>query len=218
MKVISCIFALIFILAMLGTLFTLGRTDKIGFSYKIVICDVVLVLLGFGLGIAWDIIKDYRKEKAERESIVLMLQSELGSMFAAINTDLSVIDKNLLALNNKQEVLQPLLLLETNAWESAKLRNNIFIKNTGDLFKLINLYTTVYIINEKIKFRENYRVSNGVMPNYIEKLIIIDNDIKQALTKMKSLHEAAQQFLHSEFPLIVKGYGFSLVDGKVENK
>lgn len=145
----------------------------------------------------------------------MMLQSELGNIHAEIINNLQTIEANLNALKSGQEVVRPLLILDTNAWESAKLRNNIFIKNTADLFKMVNLYSAVHIINEKIRFRENYRMSNQALSNYNERLKIIDNDIKEAIGQIKGLHTIAQEYLHKTYPLIVKGYSFTSDKGIV---
>lgn len=214
MKIVI-LFLVILFLAIIGLLFTIPREETIK-NYKTVVIDIVLVLLGFSLAVTWDIIQDTRKEKAERESIVVMLQSELGSIHAEINENLKTLDKNLVELETGKEVVRPLLALDTDAWESAKLRNSIFIKNTGDLFKMVNLYAAIDVINEKIRFRENYRMTNQAMSNYNERLKIIDNDIKQALEKVKEYHRIAQEYLHKAYPLVVKGYSFSLNTGIVQ--
>jgi len=214
MKIVTLFIAILF-LAIIGLMFTLPREETIK-NYKTIVIDIVLVLIGFSLAVTWDIIKDTRNEKSERESIVVMLQSELGSIHGEINENLKTLEKNLLELEIGKEVVRPLLVLDTAAWESAKLRNGIFIKNTGDLFKMVNLYAAISIINEKIRFRENYRMTNQAMSNYNERLKIIDDDIKHALENMNEYHKIAQEYLHKAYPLIVKGYNFSLNTGIVK--
>ncbi|MFA6142530.1 MAG: hypothetical protein WC738_04455 [Candidatus Omnitrophota bacterium] len=216
MKIVSILFLSIVFLAIIGILLTVGREEKVVATLKIVILDIALVILGFSLAVVWDVIKDARQENAERQSIILMLQSELGEMHAGINTNLDTVNANLQALETSKEVVRPLIFLQTSAWESAKIRNNIFIKNTDDLFKLVNLYSAVHVVNEKIRFRDNYRMSNQAMTNYNDRLKIIDSDIKQALEKLREFHSIAQEYIHRDYPMVVKGYSFALDQGRVK--
>lgn len=215
MKLSIILLAIIF-LAIVGVLASVNNDRSSKINYRNIVVEITLVLLGFSLALTWDTFKEAKKEKKERESIVFMLQSEMGSIHGAVNSNLETIQANLAAMEKGKETVRPLLLLDTDAWESAKLRNNVFIKNTGDLFKMVNLYSAIHIINEKIRFRENYRVANQALINYIERLKIIDNDIKNAFEKVKGLHVNAQKFLHEEYPMVVTGYSFSLDKGVVK--
>jgi hypothetical protein len=185
-------------------------------DYREIVIGVALVLIGFSLAMIYDNIKEINIEKKERKSLVTMLQFELANMHATITNNLKIAESNLELLQSGEQNIKPLELIETAAWESAKLRNHIFVKNTGDLFKLANLYSAIHLVNEKIRFRENYRVANQSTVNYTEILRKIDTDIKSALEKTKKFHKLAQDFLYKEYPLIVKGYSFSLDRGEVK--
>lgn len=213
---ITFLLLIISLLVIMGVLFLASRDKQDKINYKQVILNVALVLFGFSLAITWDNIREVRIERKERESLVIMLQAELGHIHGAITNNLQTIEANLEALNKGKEIVRPLVLFETTAWESAKLRSNIFIRNTGDLFKIVNLYSAIHIVNEKIRFRENYRMGNQAMSNYNERLKKIDNDLKQALEKIKGFHVIAQEFLHKEYPIVVKGYSFTLDKGLVK--
>jgi hypothetical protein len=165
-------------------------------NYKQIIFEVSLVLFGFSLAMVWDNCKTIKVERREKKSLVTMIQFELAQINGAITNNIQTIEANLEAIEKNKEIIRPLMPLNTIAWESAKLRNTIFIENTGDLFKLVNLYTAAHIINEKIRFRENYRLFNQAMPNYRERIGKIDRDIKQALEKIKGLLTIAQEFIH----------------------
>lgn len=204
------------IISLIGIAVVVLKThDKI--TYKDIIINVSLVLLGFSLAIIWNDIQEANIAKKERESLVTMIQLELGCIHGSITHNLKTIEANRKALEEgKGAVLRPLILLEMTAWESAKLRNNVFIKNTGDLLKLAYLYTVIDLTNEKIRFRENYLMSNQAMSNYGKNLRIIDDDIKQILEKTKKFHSIAQEFIHKEYPLVVKGYSFSSESGLIK--
>lgn len=187
-------------------------------NYKEVALGVALVLLGFCLAVIWDNIKDIKREKAERESLVIMVQLELANIYGTIDINIKTIQTNLKKLEAKSESVSPLVLFETSAWESAKLRNNVFIKNTGDLLKVVHLYTAIHVINEKVRFRENFRMANQAMPNYTERMKMIDSDISQNLEKAKGLLTSAQDFFDKNYPFLVKGYSFLLDDKGMVNE
>ncbi len=220
MKMQVIILISIVFLAVTGIILLIGQHphDKEMFDMKRVILDVLLVFLGFSLAVAWDVIKDYRHDSKEKAAIITMLKFELGENHAVIEQNLKIIQTNRKAMGNAQQTMIPLSLLKTDAWDSAKLRNNLFVKNTSDLFKLVNLYTAVHIVNEKIVFRENYRISNQAMSNYNEVMKIIDNSIEEALTKTLPLLENTQNSLDKMHSLKVEGPGFTITNGFVAEK
>ncbi len=156
--------------------------------------------------------------KTEQKSMVGILQMELAEQHAAISSNLKIIDQNLQALQSGQMVVIPLHVLPVSAWESAKLRNDIFIDTTADFFKMVNLYSAIHIVNEKITFRENYRQANQAISNYSVVLKTIDIELRNSLENLSELHSVAQNFLHKKYPLVVKGDSFSLENGLVKDE
>lgn len=61
-------------------------------------------------------------------------------------------------------------------------------------------------------------MSHQAMSNYYNRLKIIDSDLKQALEKLREFHSIAQEYIHKDYPIVVKGYSFSLEQGQVKNK
>ena len=215
------ILSISFLVACIGAIvvmywFPPKTAEKLNYGTKVM--SVALVCLGFSLTWTVDVIKQTLTERKERAGIVKMLQFELAEMHATIISNLKAIPPNPVQTNTVATNTRPLLLLNTAAWETAKLKHSIFVTNTGDLFKLVNLYTATHVANEKIRARENYRLYNQAMTDHQEKLNAIDADIRQTLEKTMRFHSIAQQFLHSQYPFTIEGYSFSFDDGVVRKE
>lgn len=213
------ILAIIIFLSVVGLILIIGERDKESSDIiKRVILDILLVVLGFSLGVVWDMFKDYRKDAKERDAIVTMLKMELAENNGVVNSNLKTIESNRKARENAKRTVTPLQLLKTDTWTGAKLRNNLFIKDTADLMKLVNLYSAINIMNEKIQFRENYRISNQAMTNYDDVLSVIDNDIEAGLKKTLPFLSNAESCLYRMHSLKVRGKSFTIEEGIVKEK
>ena len=177
--------------------------------------QVLLVLVAFALAMGWDLLKDDQKGQEEKAAIVLILKSELAETNAVINFNLKILEDDLKALKEKKEVIPPLVLLSTDAWISARLRNNVFLHNTADLLRFVNLYTMIYMVNEKIRYREQYRIQNQPMSNYHFRLEQIDKDVEQVLQKILPVLINAQQALDRVYKWKVVGPSFHIKNGQV---
>lgn len=214
------IFAIFLIIATITTIVYLYRQIPPGvekLNYIQIFIAVALVFLGFSLTLCFDAIKQKLNETKERDGIVKMLQFELAEMQAIVGSNLKAIQPN-----TEKDIVRvktrSLMLLNTAAWETAKLKHNTFITNTGDLFKLVHLYAAVHVANEKIRARESFRLYNQAATDFQEKMTVIDSDIKQTLEKLLPYHTVAQEFLHSQYPFVVEGYSFTSDAGIVVNK
>ena len=180
-----------------------------------VFSDVALVVLGFVLAVAWDNIKEQRMESKEKGAIITMLKMEFAENCATINEDLVCIQETREARQNGKRNMAPLSLLKEDAWMSAKLRNKIFIRDTIDLMKLVNLYSFVHLVNERIQFRENYRISNQAASNYDDAIAILDHDIEDVLNRMLSILKDTENSLDKIYPVKISGPRFVAKDGMI---
>ncbi len=182
-----------------------------------ILFNLLLVVLGFSLAMLWDNVKSEREEKKEAESIVVLLRLETGRIYGAIENNIKVLNRNINAKDIASAPPSSLSRLESSSWNSAKLRNNLFIKNTGDLIQIENLYTLVSITNEQIVFRENFINANFNTKFYLENLKRIDSDLLRTISHAKKLNEIVQDYLYSIPPEKIEGYSFEMSKGKVEN-
>jgi len=183
---------------------------RISANFKRIALEIFFIILGFSLAVVWDMIRDFRTEQQEIRSITIMLKSELSQTHATIQSNIKTIDANQKILSEGKEVIAPLLLLPSDAWNSAKLRNSLFLKETSDLFCFMNLYTGISIVNSKIINRENYRTANQAMNNYHDRLSKIDLDIKEALEKLSPLLQTAQNTIYRLYVWKVEGGSFQV--------
>lgn len=182
-----------------------------------ILFNLLLVVLGFSLAMLWDNVKSEREEKKEAESIVVLLRLETGSIHGAIENNIKMLNININAKDIASIPPPSLCRLKSSTWESAKLRNNIFIKNTGDLIQLENLYTLVTIVNEQIVFRENFINTNFNTKSYLENIKRIDSWLLRTIYQTKKINEIVQDYLYAIPPEKIEGYSFEISNDKVEN-
>jgi len=193
------------------------QSEKLKKDSLNILFNLLLVFLGFSLALLWDNVKSERDEKKEAESIVVLLRLETGRIYGAIENNIKVLNRNINAKDIASAPPSSLSRLESSSWNSAKLRNNIFIKNTGDLIQIENLYTLVSIANEQIIFRENFINANFNTQYYLENLKRIDSELLRTISHTKELNEIVQNYLYAIPPEKIEGYSFEMSKGKVEN-
>ena len=152
----------------------------------------------------------------ELKSTVLTLQTELGTQYLVISANLDVVNSDLSAIDEGKLNVLPLYVLPDSAWETARLRNTIFIDTTADFIKMTNLYIAVEQINTSIRYRENYIESNQNQPHYIEIVKNIDTNLKKYLEHGITLNAQAQAFMRKKYPLELKGRPFKVEEGVVK--
>lgn len=181
-----------------------------------ILFNILLVILGFSLALLWETIKSEGEARKEAEAIVNMLRLETSQNFGATENNIRNLEKNLKAINPTSDLQFILNPLESSVWESVKLRNKLFIENTGDLFQIVNFYTLVSIVNNQIQVRENFINSNYRGKEYLERLKLIDLNLLEKSKQLKQLNHLVQSFLFSLPPQKLEGYSFEYNKGKIE--
>lgn len=203
------IFAVIVLLIFLVFFFLPKDSKKETFS------SLLLVILGFALALLWDNVKVQKYEKAESELIVNLLRLESSRNHGIITNNLKIINKNIDLNDSASLLMAPLWFLESTAWESAKLRNNLFIRNTMDLMQVQNLYTMIDIINRQISYREQLILAR-LNANETSKILkILDLNLRQSIEKAKELNDVVNKFLFLLPPHEIKGPEFKRKKGSV---
>jgi hypothetical protein len=184
-------------------------------DYPKIVFSLLLVLLGFALSLLLDNVKVQKYEKTESELIVTLLRLESSQNHGIITNNLKMIEKNIEFNDSGSFLIAPLWYLESNAWESAKLRNNLFIRNTKDLMQVQNLYTVISTINRLISYREQFilaRLNTNERSRILKKF---DLKLRQSIEKAKELNDLVKEFLYMLPPHEIKGPMFKFNKGRV---
>jgi hypothetical protein len=118
-------------------------------------------------------------ERSERDEAVLVaITDEVVSNIKILEQNQNTLRTELGALPEGKSVVTPLLLLHTGSWEllKASIPERLFAGN-GTLNPVTDAFAMASAINETIRSRENYRISNGAMSNFSSRMKLYDDDL-----------------------------------------
>lgn len=142
-----------------------NRMAPTEFAYGL-ISGVVATLVGFVFAAGWDLWKERRRESHERQKAIHFLQREIAVNIQILDANYETLEKDTEAAKQQKEVVIPLSLLETQVWQSTRL-SGFLASLRPDLAREIDLtYSRSLIYNQKIQWREFYRLTNQAMDNY----------------------------------------------------
>jgi hypothetical protein len=145
------------------------------------ISGVAATILGFLLTILWDIYK-MQRESAERDNAIMKaIGEELLSNKKSCERNLAFINAELSVLNERKSIVSPLTIMKTGFWDIAKINFPKILFHGNRLANLRNIASLIEQANEEIRSRENYRIYNGAMSNYTNKMQSYDENIFEAL-------------------------------------
>jgi hypothetical protein len=118
-------------------------------------------------------------ERVEREEAVLVaVRDEITSNLAIIEQNQRALQLELGVLADGKTLVTPLLLLHTGSWELLKVSiPERFFKEKGTLNSITDAFAKAGAINETVRSRENYRISNGAMSNFSSHMKLYDDDL-----------------------------------------
>jgi hypothetical protein len=158
------------------------------------ISGVVATILGFVLTMAWDYIK-YRRETGERETAVLRaMREDIADNTSIAQQNIAMLIQEIQVLKEQKSVVAPLQPLQQGMWDLVKLNIPQKLSRSPDLLSHVRQTANLgsYAI-ETIRSRENYRITNGAMSNYHDRMRLYDEtllDLHQRLvTSLQTLKD-----------------------------
>ena len=142
---------------------------------------------------------------------------ELPQNHANINNVRNILTKDLDDLQNGKLSITPLISFRFTAWEQAQYGQADLLGHaeTADVMALRNCYFILYILEGKIRDREQYRLFNEGKAGFVERMQALDRNILDKLDHAQEVLEQAQEFLERIHQWKVKGRSFSLDRGLV---
>jgi len=145
------------------------------------VSGVAATVLGFLMTILWDINKAQR-ESAERDNAVIKaIDEELLSNKKSLEQNLARLQHELSVLDESKSIVPPLFVLKTGLWDLAKVNFPKKLLRGNRLTHLRNLVFLAEQANEEIRSRENYRIHNGAMSNFNDRMRLYDESIIRVL-------------------------------------
>ncbi|MDD2935102.1 MAG: hypothetical protein PHX25_01365 [Candidatus Pacebacteria bacterium] len=143
--------------------------NTVSFDYLSFFTGVIVALIGVILTIAWDKYKSYKQEKNSLTTIA----HELETNILEIKDNKYSISQELIFLEQRKTIVKPLIKLNDD-FSSFLIMNcpSLFKNQTNLLEEVRKISKLTREINETIQSRESYRISNGAMTNYENRIKI----------------------------------------------
>jgi len=154
-----------------------------------------IAIFSFLLAMAWDMFKFYR-EAGEQEKVVFsLLQEELSTNIAILETNQAILQKELDIIDQSRMTLETLVLLKTGFWDMAKIHPPKKLQKASDLFaKFRDTALSIEYVNESIRNRENYRLYNRALNTFNNTLKLYDQTLfKQQANLLITLRDLKAQ-------------------------
>jgi hypothetical protein len=157
--------------------------------------DLTLIIVGFLLATAWDMLKTKRDEMNELSRAARLVRFEIEQNEAIINQDLAYIDQDMNAAEQGAEAVTPITLLVHSSGDYAVLRGSFDLRSKNVTYMLARLYQQIADTNRQIEFRENYRNANESMSNFHRRRRLLDFELKNKLTGVTVITGEIEQVL-----------------------
>jgi hypothetical protein len=154
-------------------------------SRKDLLTGGILVLVGFALAVGWEVWKDDREVGRRDKALNAVVTSDLKINKTQVEFSLKLLSEELAALAEDRSVVQPLPVLQDRFWDVVKLNPPTDLIMNGKLEKLNKLMSVTSIVNEQVRSRENYRLHNGAMTNFRERMRKYDELLIRQLIILK---------------------------------
>lgn len=141
-------------------------------------------VFGFVFAVAWDVVKNNRREAREERRALQLLRSEVIANIALLELIQEQLSKDSELAKENKELVPPLPLLPTRAWESVHLAGGLSDDREQLAQELRETYLVVTILNQRIQARETYRAMNQAMSNYGARRQILNRDLLESVEKV----------------------------------
>jgi hypothetical protein len=141
-----------------------------------------LTLFGFLLAMAWDLVKVQRERNQRDESILRAARDEVDAVQATVTNNRNLIQTELGYLGEQPptHLVNPLDPLEGGFWDVVKLNPpRALVREPDTLARVRDVARRTDQINEMIRSREAFRVSNLAISNFDSRLRSYDELLQQ---------------------------------------
>ncbi len=163
------------------------------------LAGVLSTLLGFGLAVCWDTIK-YRREVEHRDNAIIeVMRQEVAENLELVKQDKNLLDQESDYFKTIRTLTPPLSLLKVGAWDLMRVSiPQKMIAEQSELFKIEHMTQAADEINDLIRSRESFRISNSAASNLIPDLKFYDAKLREDFESFAALASQVETELKKE--------------------
>ena len=144
---------------------------------------------GFVLTMAWDVWKTRQERKSLQGNLLNLLSDELEHNALVVRENKSLIEQELNSLEEGRSLIKALAIPEADFWEVFKQNYDYKFFPTEKAKLVKDIYSKIHSIIVNIESRENYRISNGAMTSFSNKMTRYDNILLNLLNEFEVLYK-----------------------------
>lgn len=151
-------------------------------------------MLGFALAVGWDIWKVKREKKSLQGNLLNLLSDELEYNAIVVKKGIESMQKELQYLEEKKTIVNALDTPRADFWQVFKHNYDPKFFSSEQITVIKEIYSKIHSIAVNIESRENYRISNGAMSNFDNRMKIYDRLLLDFLAEFECLHHNFKLF------------------------
>ena len=127
---------------------------------------------GFVLTMVWDVWKTRREKKSLQDNLLNLLSDELEYNAIVVKKGKELVLEELKYLEEKETIVSALDIPRADFWEVFKHNYDPKFFSNEQIAIIKEIYSKIHSIAVNIESRENYRISNGAMSNFSDRMKI----------------------------------------------
>lgn len=126
---------------------------------------------GFALAMAWDLLKSRREEGRREKALLVAAREEIAAICGTVQNNQNLVVSELSLLDQGKHLINPLDPVEGGFWDIVKLNPPpALVRKLGTLAKIREVSRLTAQVNEMIRSREAFRISNLALQGFDERL------------------------------------------------
>lgn len=129
------------------------------------ITAIIGAIIGAIIVAAWDYYKIHKETINKETQILNAFKEEIATNLSIILDNKELVNQDIKILKDKKTILEPLVTLHSAALSLIKLNFPNHLLDFNTISDIIEISIWIDRINENIRSRENFRISNAIASN-----------------------------------------------------
>lgn len=142
-----------------------------GSTWQTLATGGAVAAFGFALAMAWDSLKSRREQGRREKALLVAARGEIAAIRSTIQNNQNLVMSELSLLDQGKHLINPLDPVEGGFWDIVKLNPPpALVRKLGTLATIRQVSRLTAQVNEMIRSREAFRISNLALHGFDERL------------------------------------------------